>query len=237
MKKIKILSILLSMVAAILTTGCGGNVFGEKISEGVITYKLEYPDGENNNSLVMMLPPQMTMAFKNNNTSMLIKGFAGCFVLRYIGDYSQQQNNTLLSVGFDKKYWLVTEFGEPPFGTKSMSDIKITQTSDTTSICGYLCHKAIGHSDKCNRDFTFWYTNDIDIEGEGILSPIKTVGGVLMEFDVDMIGIYMKVRAIEVNRQKVSDDEFAIPDGYKQISQQELEGVIHTFDGSKHHSN
>ena len=231
MKKITNLTIILVLLAALLTD-CGRGVFGEKISEGVITYKLEYPDGESKSALVTMLPSQMTMAFKNDNTSMLIRGFAGCFVLNCIGDYANKQNKTMLTIGFDQKLMLISKFGEPPFGTSKMSDIIITKTDDTTSICGYLCHKAVGKSEKCNKTFTFWYTNDIDIESDAVLSPVKMLGGVLMEFDVDMMGIYMKAKAIEVSRQEVADDVFATPEGFQEVSQGDLEAVIHSFDGN-----
>ena len=238
MKKLRIFTILLAAVLSVaLLEGCGSGVFGEKISEGVITYRLEYPDGENSNSLVMMLPPQMTMTFKGNNTIMSIKGFAGCFVLNTIADNSKKQNYTMLSVGFDQKYMLVSDFGDAPFGTNSMSDLQITNTQDTMSICGYLCHKVVGHSEKCKRDFTFWFTKDIEIHSDCILSPIKSVDGVLMAFDVEMMGIYMKAMAVEVNRQDIANDLFDKPDGFKQVSRKELEDVIHSFDGSNKNSN
>lgn len=232
MKSTSILTIILAFFTAAVITGCGGGILGEKISEGVITYHLEYPDGESKSSIVMMLPSQMTMSFKNDNTATLIKGFAGCFILNFIGDYTHKCNKTMLSVGFDQRYMLVSDFGEPPFGTYRMSDIQIAKTDDTTSICGYLCHKAVGKSEKCGRNFTFWYTNDIDIQSDAILSPVKMLGGVLMEFDVEMMGIYMKAKAIEVCREDIADDVFKVPDGFKEVSRTELEDVIHSFDGN-----
>jgi GLPGLI family protein len=233
MKSTSFLTIILAFFAAAIITGCDRGVFGERIKEGVITYHLEYPDGENNNSLVVMLPSQMTMSFKDDNTSTLIRGFAGCFVMNYIGDYAKKQNKTLLSVGFDKKYILVSDFGEPPFGTSRMADVEFVKTNDTTSICGYLCHKAVGHSNNCNPDFTLWYTNDIDIKSDGVLSPVVMLGGVLMEFDVEMMGIYIKAKAIEVSRQPVADEIFEAPEEYKTITRADLENVVHSFDGSK----
>jgi len=232
MKTIKISFILL---AAVITTfmmpACGDGVFGEKISEGVITYKLEYSQ---NSSLVMMLPPQMTMTFKDNNMLMAIKGYAGCFVLNTIANNAQKQNYTTLSVGlFDQKYMLVSDFGDTPFGTDAMSDMEIKTLPDTTTICGYLCHKAIGYSERCKRDFTFWYTKDIDITSDCILSPVRSLDGVLMEFEVEMMGIDMKARAAEVSRLEVADDIFEKPEGFKEVTREQLEDVIHSFDGTK----
>lgn len=234
MKNLKNLTIILlaAAIISVMLQGCGVNVFGEKISEGVITYRLEYPDGENNNSLVMMLPPQMTMVFKDNNTLMSIKGFAGCFVLNTIANNAKKQNYTMLSVGFDQKYMLVSDFGDAPFGTNSMSDMEITTTADTMTICGYLCNKATGHSKQCNRDFTFWYTKGININSDCILSPVKSIDGVLMAFDVEMMGIYMKAKAVEVTRADIASDVFEKPGGFKEVTRTELENVIHSFDGS-----
>ena len=232
MKNIKISLILLAVtIAAITMQACGGNVFGEKISEGVITYQLDY--SESKSKLVTVLPEQMTMTFKDNNTSMLIKGFAGCFVLNAIANNTHKQNYTALSIGWDKKLMLVSAFGDTPFGTEPMSDIKITQKKDTMTICGYLCHKAEGHSDKCDRDFTFWYTKDINITSDCILSPIKSIDGVLMVFDVEMMGIYMKAKAVSVSREEVPNEIFEKPEGLQEVTRSELEQEIHAFDGSK----
>ncbi|MCR5453720.1 MAG: hypothetical protein K6F33_01875 [Bacteroidales bacterium] len=223
------------MLLAVASTGCDNGVFGERIKEGVITYQLEYPEGENKNSLVNMLPDDMTLAFKNDKTSMMMRGFAGIFILNCICDYANQSNNTLLTIGF-KKYLLKANLGETPFESSIMSDIEITNTQDTMSICGYLCHKAIGHSDKCRRNFEFWYTQDIDIDSDCILSPVKSLGGVLMQFDVEMMGIYMKAKAIDVSRQDIHDEAFETPEGFQEISRKELDSVIHTFDGSNRSS-
>lgn len=234
MKRLRTLAILLAAsITAIMMDACSNGVFGEKISEGVITYSLEYPDGEHSNSLVTMLPEQMTMTFKDNNTLMSIKGYAGCFVLNAIADNAQKQNYTTLSIGFRQKYLLVSDFGDMPFGTHKMSDITLTNTADTMTICGYVCHKSTGHSEQCNRNFTFWYTKDIEITSDCILSPIKTIDGVLMAFEVEMFGIYMKAKAIEVSRAEISNEVFAKPDGFKEVSRSELEDVIHSFDGSQ----
>lgn len=236
MKRIKTLTILLAAaITAIMLNACGSNVFGEKINEGVITYKLD-ADGSTSNNLAAILPEQMTMTFKDNNTLMTIKGYAGCFVLNAIANDSQKKSYMTLSIGFNQKYMLVADFGEKPFGTEIMSDLKITNTTDTMSICGYLCHKSIGHSDQCNRNFTFWYTKDIKITSDCIISPIKSIDGVVMAFDVEMFGIYMQAKAIEVNRTEVSDDTFEKPEGFNEVSRKELEDVIHTFDGSKKES-
>lgn len=225
---------LVAVATSVVMQACGGSVFGDKISEGIITYKLEYNDSNPNSSLIMMLPPQMTMSFKDNSTMMAIKGYVGCFVLNTIANYSKKQNYTTLSVGlFDQKYLLVNEFGDAPFGTDAMSDIVITQKPDTMSICGYLCHKAEGYSEQCKRNFTFWYTKDIDINSDCILSPVKSIDGVMMEFEVEMMGIYMKARAVEVSRMEIPDEIFEKPEGFREVTRAQLEDVIHTFDGSK----
>jgi len=114
-----------------------------------------------------------------------------------------------------------------------MSDMEIKTLPDTTTICGYLCHKAIGYSERCKRDFTFWYTKDIDITSDCILSPVRSLDGVLMEFEVEMMGIDMKARAAEVSRLEVADDIFEKPEGFKEVTREQLEDVIHTFDGTK----
>ena len=227
MKSYKIISIIISAVVACIAAACGGSVSGEKISEGVITYQLDY--SESKSILVPLLPDHMTMTFKDNNTSMLIKGLGGCFVLNAIANKAQNQNYTAFSTVMGDKDILVSDFGDTPFGTEPMSDIAITQQSDTMTICGYLCHKAVGYSKQCDRNFTFWYTKDIDISSDCILSPIKSIDGVLMAFDVVMMGIYMKAKAVAVSNEEVSSQNFEKPAGLNEVTRSELENKIHTF--------
>ncbi len=225
----RIMLVLMAAVAVMAACGCNAGSFGEKISEGVITYHLEYPDDKNSSSLLMMLPPQMILAFKDNNSAMVINGFAGCFSMRNIAKYEDKRNYTMLSIGFNKKYVTVSDFGDNPFASSRMTDMKVTQTDDTMSICGYLCHKIIAHSDRYNKDFSFWFTQDIDLDCAGAITPFKSVNGVMMEFDVELCGIYLKAKAVQVTQQNVADDIFEIPSDYIEISRGQLESVIHSF--------
>lgn len=227
MKSFNIISIIFWAIVACIAAACGGSVSGGKISEGVITYKLDY--SESKSILVPLLPDYMTMTFKDNNTSMLIKGLGGCFMLNAIANKTQKQNYTAFSTVMGDKDVLISDFGDTPFGTEPMSDIAISQQPDTMTICGYLCHKAVGYSKQCDRNFTFWYTKDIDISSDCILSPIKSIDGVLMAFDIVMMGIYMKAKAVSVNHEKVPDETFEKPTGLNEVSRSELENKIHTF--------
>lgn len=230
MKISKNFTIILAILAAVaIVSGCESGVFGEKIKEGVITYHLDYQSDNNKSSLVMMMPSEMYLTFKDDKTALNVRGFAGCFVLRCICDEDKKTNVTTLTLGF-KSYLLKSKLGDTPFQTSTMSDIKLTQTNDTSYICGYLCRKAVGHSEKCNRDFEFWFTEDIDIDSECLMSPVSSLSGVLMEFEMEMMGIDVKVKASEVKRADVPDETFDTPDDIDEVSREELDSIIHTFD-------
>ena len=230
MKSFNIISIIFLAIVACIAAACGGSVSGGKISEGVITYKLDY--SESKSILVPLLPDYMTMTFKDNNTSMLIKGLGGCFVLNAIANKTQNQNYTAFSTVMGDKDVLTSDFGDTPFGTEPMSDIAISQQPDTMTICGYLCHKAVGYSKQCDRNFTFWYTKDIDISSDCILSPIKSIDGVEQNNVVKGKSVdhgNMKAKAVSVNHEKVPDETFEKPTGLNEVSRSELENKIHTF--------
>lgn len=229
MKSFKTFSIILAVVVACFAAGCGSGVFGEKIDECVITYRLEYPKDNKKSPLIDLLPEQMTLSFKDDKSSMLIKGYAGCFSMQCVSDYKNKKNTTLLSIGLWEKYMLETQLGDTPFETSSMSDLEVKVTTDTMSVCGYKCTKAIGHSDNCERDFTFWFTKEIDNKSANMISPAQNIKGVLMQFDIEMMGVYMKAKAIEVCRQEVPDDAFEIPSGYDKVTRSELEDVIRRY--------
>ena len=70
---------LLITITTILFISCGNILSGEKIDEGKIVYKIEYLDDENDNPLISLLPKEMTIMFKDDNTVSRINGFFGTF--------------------------------------------------------------------------------------------------------------------------------------------------------------
>lgn len=208
---------------------CNEIFTGGKISEGSIVYEITYLDDEEDNLLIALLPKTMTTKFKNNNTISIIEGFWGTFRLIYLSDFSTGQNYSILRI-LDKKYVYQFDTTQLPAGYDAMENIKIELTNDKTEIAGFTCKSALAHCPEISAEpLTIYYTNEIKISSPNTNNPFKEIDGVLMGFQVKLAGINMKFLAKEVIEEIVDEDEFVMPDDYKQVTKSELEDILVSF--------
>lgn len=220
---------LIIIISTFLCFGCGPKNKFSGISEGKITYKVNFPKSENKSQLIGIMPDEVEMYFKNNNTAMNIKGFAGSFSISFITDNDNNKYYSLVRIIADR-YKYVTDSSGMAFGYDMIKDMEITREKDTATICGFLCNKATAHCKTINRDLELWYTNDIKISHPNINNAFRALDGVLMKFQVMLSGLYMEFTASEISDEKIPDEVFAIPANYKAITKEELEKFLKSFD-------
>ena len=230
MRKRIITSISLLVVLIILaTTSCQTITNFGKITEGRIVYSIEYPKDAEQSSLVSLLPETMELKFKQDNTVININGFFAIFSLIYISDHNSHTNYSLLRIMNQKKMYKA-DTDAIPFGYEKMHDIKIEQTADTLTICGYKCKKALAYCPNASQTpYELYYTNEIGIKNPNTNNPFRQVDGVLLGFQVRLSGISMNMRAIEIHEEDVDDSVFNIPDDYEIVTREQLEEFIDSF--------
>ncbi|MBR6177401.1 MAG: hypothetical protein IKQ70_05895 [Bacteroidales bacterium] len=219
------------LIALAVTSTLSCNSFADfgKIHEGKIVYAIEYPKEEGQTSLVSLLPETMEMKFKDNNTVINISGFMKVFNLIYVSNFKTRTNYSLFRI-MNQKMMYKADFSEYPFGYKTMQNLKLTYTDDTLTICGYKCKKILAECpEESAQPFELYYTNDINIKSPNTNTPYKSIDAVLMGFQVRLNNINMKMRAIEVVKEDVSDEEFKIPDDYQSVSRAELEEFVDSY--------
>lgn len=227
-----IIATILAVTIAASTSCKSFSDFG-KISEGRIVYSIEYPKDQEQSSLVTLLPETMELKFKDDNTVININGFFAIFSLIYISDHNTHTNYSLLRVMNQKKMYKADTM-ELPFGYERMQEINIEHTSDTLTICGYKCQKALAHCpDASTKPFELYYTNEIGIKNPNTNNPFRMVDGVLLGFQVRLSNISMNMRAIEIHEEKIDDSVFNVPDDYEIVSRQQLEDFIDSFTKSE----
>ncbi|MCQ2973546.1 MAG: DUF4412 domain-containing protein [Bacteroidales bacterium] len=228
-KYINFLVIIISVSILLLNCNCNTIDNFSKIKEGKIIYSIEYPKEEEQSSLVTLLPETMELKFKEDNTVINIKGFFAIFSLIYVSNHETHTNYSLLKIMNQKKMYKADTV-DAPFGYEKMKDIEIEYTNDTLTICGFLCKKALAHS-KTSKDnvYELYYTNEIGIKNPNTNNPFKQLNGVLLGFQVRLCGIRMNMKAIEISPEPVEDSAFNIPEGYDNLSREELEDFINSF--------
>ncbi len=226
----KSIYLIITILATALLYSCS-NEGGKVIDEGKIIYYRSSPNtweaNKQNENLVYLFPKEIPLFFKNNNTALHINGDLGIFKFKYISDYESGKNYSIMNLGFGTaKLMNVADSSEFAFGYSQMNDMKITNTSDTMTICGYLCKKAIVECPQIDIKFDVWYTPNIKIKNPNTNTPFKNIPGVPLKFDLIIHGFYMNFEAVAVEYSKVDDSVFEIPD-YPIATKAEMNTAIH----------
>lgn len=219
--KLRLLSLLL---LSIILISCNSSSNKKDISEGIIEYKIIYPKmDENDIMLASMMPKNMNMKFKDNNTVSELKTGAGVFQTKFINQNKEKKLIHLVKM-VNSKYGLIldsTEIYESY--AKKVDGMRIEKTQETKEIAGYTCYRAKIIFDHPENNFDIYYTNEIKISNPNWCTPFYEIDGVLMEYQLENYNILMRLTAENVVEADVEENEFTMPDDYEEITQAEME--------------
>lgn len=206
--------ILLFIISSALVAG--------KPFDGVITYKISYPDSKFSEAQLNMFPKVMTVSVKGSKarTEMNVGGGTTVEILDYVAKTKVALINMMGQKFAIKqtKQEIEKENAEQPKGT-------VNVTNDTKNIAGYNCKKAIVTSDEDGVKTTFevWFTEEIGGKDANFDNPLyKDINGVMMEFIIKTPQITMKLSATGVEKKAVPAKDFEIPADYTLTTQEEL---------------
>ena len=135
-------------------------------------------------------------------------------------------SSTMLKI-MNKKYFCQTHFNEPSIYSSSYEGMKIDFVDETKEIAGYKCKKAIvSFPDTSKSTFEIYYTDEIKIDDLYLGSPYKNINGVLIEFQMELNNISMKLTLNNITNDEISDDVFLIPDDYERVATDSLENIF-----------
>jgi GLPGLI family protein len=190
--------------------------------EGVITYKISYPDSKYTESQLAMFPKIFTITVKSQKS--LSEMASGMGTQRVIIDYATQTKVSLLDM-MGQKYAVKQTREEIEKENAQSAKPTVTLTSDTKLICGYLCKKAIVTSEEKGTKSTYeiYFTNELGSGNMNFDNPLyKDIDGVLMEFTIKTQQFSMKFLVTNVEKKSVPSSLFEIPADYKLTTQEEL---------------
>jgi len=206
--------ILLFIISSALVAG--------KPFDGVITYKISYPDSKFSEAQLNMFPKVMTVSVKGSKarTEMNVGGGTTVEILDYVAKTKVALIN-MMGQKFaikQNKQEIEKANAEQPKGT-------VNVTNDTKNIAGYNCKKAIVTSDEDGVKTTFevWFSEEIGGKDANFDNSLyKDINGVMLEFIIKTPQITMKLSATSVEKKAVSAKDFEIPADYTLTTQEEL---------------
>lgn len=176
-----------------------------------------------------MMPKDMKMKFKNNNTIGELKTGAGVFTTKFISNENNRNLFHYLKL-VNKKYGLILDSADIYSSyAKKPDDMKLVPSDSTKMIAGYKCKRIDIVFEDPKKNFTIYYTDEIGIKDPNWCSPFHEISGVLMEYNISQYNIEMHLTAKSVTATEISNDEFSIPTEYEKISQAEMEAKFTDF--------
>ncbi len=196
---------------------------GDKGFEGIITYKISYPDNKFNEGQQAMLPKMFTISVKGTKSRTEMNSSMGNQV--EITDYADQTQVVLFDMMGQKfsmkstKEEIQKENAKAPVPTVAI-------TNDTKVIAGYKCKKAIVtvNDDGVKSTFEVYYTSDLGPKAVNFYNPVyKDIDGVMLEFTMKEQQFTMVFTATAIEKKSLAAKEFEIPAEYKPITKEELQ--------------
>lgn len=173
-----------------------------------------------------MAPDEMTIKFKDNRSRAELLAGMGMFQISFINDEPGKKIMQLVREA-SKKMACVMDTLAVNKDLEHDVQFKITETSDTLTIAGYKCHKALAKSvDGKAPDCELFYTDDIKLDNPNWATPFKAVKGVLLKYRLNKYGVYMEFTAEKVASEKVDDEMFRMPADYKIVPKQQIDELF-----------
>ena len=190
--------------------------------EGVITFKITYPDNKISESQMAMFPKVLTVSVKGSKarTDMELSGMKTV----EITDCVDKTKVALLNM-MGQKYAIKQNAAEieKELGKEAKPTVELS--SETKVIAGYTCKKAVVtvNDDGVKSTYEVYYSNELGSKTVNFDNPLyKEIDGVLLEFSMKNRDINMKFTATSIEKKSLSAKDFEIPSDYTVTTQDEL---------------
>lgn len=218
------------IIIGISLAGCDSKKKEQKepaVSEGIVEYRISYDQQTKNRSFSFLLPDKMEYFFRPGEERISFKGNMGLYALDFISDHESDSSTTLLKV-FNNKLYVPPSESEGLFIFNALQDGEVTLQKDSLrEIMGYEARKAIvRHPEKSDANIEVWYTPEISAGKTNKNTPFAGIPGVMLEFSIYYNGVWFSLKPEKIQKTKLSDEVFEIPEGYRVTSINEIEKMV-----------
>lgn len=194
--------------------------------KGKIVYHITYDKNDLGDEVTGMLPTLMSVYISELKVKTDLATELG--VQSAIYDLNLKSKTALMDL-MGSKYAISDSWETIKADHEKKPKAEIRVTEETKEIAGYNCRKvvvSIKESDDADPvESVAWFTEGLVVNPEINFSNalLKDVKGVLMEYDMEAgNGLNMKFTVFSVEKMKVSAKDFEIPEGYTEVTRQEL---------------
>lgn len=198
--------------------------------EGVIHYKITYDNlPAEMAGYESMLPSEATSTIKGHMVKMeqpLSMGMKQVTIMD-----NQAESGVLLMDMMGKKMAIVLDKESREKYEEEQEAPEFKYVDETKTIAGYKCKKALiempAEEGQENVTLEIFYTDEIDSEG---MNQMKGLKGFPLQYSTSNGTFLMTLTADSVDKKTISEQAFAIPDGYEHMTfdqfQQSMGGMM-----------
>lgn len=196
--------------------------------KGIITYKISYEFSEEMKAQMQgmesMFPKVMTYYISGNMAKIVISSPMGGNNINII-DGNNKVVYTLMDM-MGNKFYFKKSSEEIDEELAKESDPEIKYLDETKEIAGYECKKAsiTVENDGEASTFNIYYSPELGNKSLNFDNSLfKEIDGTLMEFEMNERGVVMRFEAVSVEKKKLKESDFEIPEDYKETTPEELQ--------------
>lgn len=211
------LSFAICIVLVSSIAGMSGKPF-----EGVITFKISYPDNKFSESQLAMFPKVLTVSIKGTKSRTDLQ-MSGMNTVE-ITDYTDKTKVALLNM-MGQKYAIKQTSAEIEKEMAQSGIPTVEESGETKVIAGYTCKKAVitVNDDGLKSAYEVYYSGELGSKMANFDNPwYKDIDGVMLEFILKNREINMKFTATSVEKKSLPAKDFEIPSDYTPTTQDEL---------------
>lgn len=221
-----------ALAIALTGWGCGQGLL-PRLDEGVIEYRMSFPDIDPKGLMADMLPEKAVLNFNHDQQALDVSAGMGIFRTCMVVNTSRQVVDYHMSV-MGKS--LVAEYRMRDLNaiTKAQPTLAVVHTMARDTIAGLPCKQAyLIYVGLDQPEAEVWYTDELNLEKPNWYSPFSEIDGVLMRYEVVQHGIRMRMEATYVRRGAVDAKKFAVRPDHQRVApdvlNQQLSEVLGTF--------
>lgn len=211
----------ISVVLLVFSLSCNSKQENEKIEQGIIEFKIDYPTIAENDILLEFLPTQMEFIFKDNSYRNNIVAGMGLFSTSFINN--QETKSITQTVKMLNNKYVSTLQTEDLINDPNFRNLEIEFLEDEKEIAGYNCKLAriTVHGDSV-WTYDAYYTKEIGIDYPNRLTPFDKIDGVLLDYQIIKYNTHMHFTAEEVIPKEINGQIERIDEGYETVTSEEL---------------
>lgn len=201
---------------------------GGKVFKGVITYEISYPGNSFDAATLAQLPKLVTATIGEKKSKVELN--AGMYSQITYSDAEAMTVQTLMDV-MGQKFLMKQTKEEIAKEIAKNPNPKIVIGAETKKIAGYDCKKAditTIDPEQGDKEITIsvFFSEELRNDNANFEGHFRGLTGTPLAYQLDMGGMKMQFTATSVKQQKVSDKDFEIPSGYKEVTKEELQQMF-----------